>query len=232
MSSDLAIQDSGHGITVLYYKQVKKGFKFIGDDPEGKVIPISPEVRETVYNKTGITGSDPNVPARAYLDKFYLHNRCLLFPSGVWMSETAGVPHALINKAGTYLNFKMAGMTRLTALTDNASAICIGPDPDKDIGYYNRTVHKIDTDIIFDRTDRLLVATEEMWYDGDIVKAGQPYLTQRTGKLKLLNSGYVVEFWLDDINIEESLNDYVNMWINKRILLKERHAKNQTQAPQ
>ena len=119
-------------------------------------------------------------------------------------------------------------MTRLTALTDNASAICIGPDPDKDIGYYNRTVHKIDADIIFDRTDRLLVATQDMWYDGDIVKAGQPYLVQRTGKLKLLNSGYVVEFWLDDINIEESLNDYVNMWVNKQILLRERNAKNQT----
>jgi hypothetical protein len=71
-----------------------------------------------------------------------------------------------------------------------------------------------------------------MWYDGDIVKAGQPYLTQRTGKLKLLNSGYVVEFWLDDINIEESVTDYVNMWINKQIQLRERHAKNQTQAPQ
>ena len=51
-------------------------------------------------------------------------------------------------------------MTRLTALTDNASCICIGPDPDKDIGYYNRRVHRIDEDIIFDRTDRLLVATE------------------------------------------------------------------------
>ena len=229
MSSDLAIQDSGHGITVLYYNNVKKGFKFIGDDPEGKVIPISPEVRETVYTKTGITGSDPNVPARAYLDKFYLHNRCLLFPSGMWMSETAGVPHTLMYKAGAYCNFKMAGMTRLTALTDNASAICIGPDPGSDhIGYYARTVHKIDGDILFDRTDRVLVATQDMWYDGDIITAGKPYLVKRKGKLKLLNSGYVVEFWLDNVNIEQSVTDYVNMWVNKNILLKERRAKNKT----
>ena len=225
MKVDQCITDSGHGVTVLYYYNVKKGFKFIGDDPEGQVIPIPKDVREKVYNNCGVSGLDADMPAEAYLDKFYLHNRCLLFPSGVWMSETAGVPHALINKPGTYLNFKMAGMTRLTALTDNASAICIGPDPDKDIGYYNRRVHKIDTDIIFDRTDRLLVATQDMWYDGDIVKAGQPYHVQRTGKLKLLHSGYVVEFWLDDINIEESLNDYVNMWVNHKILLKERRAK-------
>ena len=68
---------------------------------------------------------------------------------------------------------------------------------------------------------------KEMWYDGDIVKAGQPYYVQRTGKLKLLKSGYVVEFWLDDINIEESVTDYVNMWINKQIQIRERNAKNQ-----
>tara|TARA_Y100000816_G_scaffold26448_1_gene16939 strand:- start:16 stop:702 length:687 start_codon:yes stop_codon:yes gene_type:complete len=225
--SEKVIQDSGHGVTILYYYNVEKGFKFIGDDPEGKVIPIPKDVRDRVYKNNNVSGLDSDMPAEAYLDKFYLHNRCLLFPSGVWMSETAGVPHALINKPGTYLNFKMAGMTRLTALTDNASAICIGPDPDKDIGYYNRTVHKIDADIIFDRTDKLLVATEEMWYDGDIVKAGQPYHVQRTGKLKLLKSGYVVEFWLDDINIEESVTDYVNMWINKQIQIRERNAKNQ-----
>ena len=228
MSSDFAIQDSGHGITVLYYNNVRKGFKFIGDDPEGKVIPISPEVRESVYNKTGITGSDPNVPARAYLDKFYLHNRCLLFSSGIWMSETAGVPHMLMYKAGTYLNYKMAGMTRLTALTDNASAICIGPDPGSDaLGYYNRKVTKVDSEILFDRTDRVLVATQNMWYDGDIINAGKPYLVKRKGKLKLLYSGYVVEFWLDNVNIEETITDYISMWIDNKIILRERNAKNQ-----
>ena len=227
MHSEKVIQDSGHGVTILYYYNVEKGFKFIGDDPEGKVIPIPKDIREKVYNNCGVSGLEDHMPAEAYLNKFYLHNRCLLFPSGMWMSETAGVPHTLMYKAGAYCNFKMAGMTRLTALTDNASAICIGPDPGSDhIGYYARTVHKIDGDILFDRTDRVLVATQDMWYDGDIVKAGQPYLVQRTGKLKLLHSGYVVEFWLDDINIEESLNDYVNMWVNKQILLKERRAKN------
>ena len=227
MLSDKVIQDFGHEVTVLYYNNVHKGYKFIGDDPESKIIKVPSDVLERVYNKLEMTGHEEHMPARAYLDKFYLHNRCLLFTSGMWMSETAGVPHILLYKPGAYCNFKMSGMTRLTALTDNASAICIGPDPDKDIGYYNRKVHKIDTDIIFDRTDRLLVATEEMWYYGDIVKAGQPYHVQRTGKLKLLKSGYVVEFWLDDINIEESVTDYVNMWINKQIQIRERNAKNQ-----
>ena len=228
MHSEKVIQDSGHGVTILYYYNVEKGFKFIGDDPEGKVIPISPEVRESVYNKTGITGSDPNVPARAYLDKFYLHNRCLLFTSGVWMSETAGVPHILMYKPGTYLNYKMAGMTRLTALTDNASCICVGPDPDgESLGYYNREVLKVDDDILYEHTKRILVATQDMWYDGDIIKAGKPYLVKRKGKLKLLHSGYVVSFWLDDVNIEETITDYISMWIDNRIVLKERNAKNQ-----
>ena len=51
-----------------------------------------------VYTKIGITGYDDDIPARAYLDKFYLHNRCLLFTSGIWMSETVGIPHALMYK--------------------------------------------------------------------------------------------------------------------------------------
>ena len=93
------------------------------------MIPIPEDIRKRVYNNCGVSGLEDNMPAEAYLDKFYLHNRCLLFPSGIWMSETAGVPHALINKAGTYLNFKMAGMTRLTALTDNACLLYTSPSP-------------------------------------------------------------------------------------------------------
>ena len=227
MLSDKVIQDFGHEITVLYYNNVHKGYKFIGDDPESKIIKVPSDVLERVYNKLEMTGHEDHMPARAYLDKFYLHNRCLLFTSGVWMSETAGVPHILMYKPGTYLNYKMAGMTRLTALTDNASCICVGPDPDgESLGYYNREVLKVDDDILYEHTKRILVATQDMWYDGDIIKAGKPYLVKRKGKLKLLNAGYMVEFWLDDVNIEESVTDYVNMWVNKNILLKERRAKN------
>ena len=228
MSSEQVIQDFGHEITVLYYNNVPKGYKFIGDDPENRCIKVPSDVLERVYNKLEMTGHEEHMPARAYLDKFYLHNRCLLFTSGMWMSETAGVPHMLLYKPGTYLNYKMAGMTRLTALTDDASAICIGPDPDgESLGYYARKVHKVDGDIIYDHINRILVATQDMWYDGDIIKAGKPYLVKRKGKLKLLHSGYVVEFWLDDVNIEETITDYISMWIDNRILLRERNAKNQ-----
>ena len=66
-----------------------------------------------------------------------------------------------------------------------------------------------------------------MWYDGDIINAGKPYLVKRKGKHKLLNSGYVVEFWLAKVNIEETITDYISMWIDNRIILKERNAKNQ-----
>ena len=228
MLSEQVIQDFGHEITVLYYNNVHKGYKFIGDDPENRIIKVPSDVLERVYNKLEMTGHEDHMPARAYLDKFYLHNRCLLFTSGVWMSETAGVPHILMYKPGTYLNYKMAGMTRLTALTDNASCICVGPDPDgESLGYYNREVLKVDDDILYEHTKRILVATQDMWYDGDIIKAGKPYLVKRKGKLKLLHSGYVVSFWLDDVNIEDTITDYISMWIDNRIVLKERNAKNQ-----
>lgn len=225
---DRVIQDFGHEITVLYYNNAKKGFKFIGDDPESKVIPVDEDVRERVYNKIGITGYDDDVPARAYLDKFYLHNRCLLFTSGIWMSETAGIPHALMYKPGAHCNFKMAGMTRLTALTDDASAICVGPDPHGDsLGYYARKVIPVETEIQYTVTNdyTILVPTQNMWYNGKIVNAGTPYRVTNSGKLKLINPGYVISFWLDDVDIEQSVTDYVQMWVNKQILIKERNAR-------
>ena len=73
----------------------------------------------------------------------------------------------------------------------------------------------------------MVVATQNMWFDGDIINAGKPYLVKRKGKLKLLNSGYVVEFWLDKVNIEETITDYISMWIDNKIILRERNAKNQ-----
>ena len=102
-----SIQDFGNKLTTLYYRNQKKGFKFIGDDPENKVIPIPMDAIEAMLTEYSLTGYEIDKPARAYIEKFYLHNRCLLFTEGIWMSETAGVPHALVYKPGTYLNFKI-----------------------------------------------------------------------------------------------------------------------------
>ena len=64
-----------------------------------------------------------------------------------------------------------------------------------------------------------------MWYNGKIVNAGTPYRVTNSGKLKLINPGYVISFWLDDVDIEQSVTDYVQMWVNKQILIKERNAR-------
>ena len=79
-----------------------------------------------------------------YVLRFYMHSRCLVFPSGIWMSETARYPQYLRYRPGANLSFRVSGMTRFTALTDNASAICIGADPDADqIPLLRRLVHKM-----------------------------------------------------------------------------------------
>ena len=71
MLSEKVIQDFGHEVTVLYYNNVHKGYKFIGDDPESKIIKVPSDVLERVYNKLEMTGHEEHMPARAYLDKFY-----------------------------------------------------------------------------------------------------------------------------------------------------------------
>ena len=223
------VQDFGNELTTLYYQNCKKGFKFIGDDPENKVIKVPQDIIEVMLSTLNLTGYEDHMPAREYLKRFYLHNRCLLFTEGVWMSETAGVPHALVYKPGTYLNFKMAGMTRLTALTDGASCICVGPDPGSDeLGYYKRLVHKVDTEVDFIPSSDIIdvvVPTQDMWYNGKQINAGTPFRITKAGKIKLIKPGYIVEFWLSDVNLEESVIDYCTMWVNKDIIFKERHAR-------
>ena len=226
---DKIVQDFGHELTTLYYQNCKKGFKFIGDDPENKVIKIPQDIIDIMLSTYNLTGLEDDMPATEYLKRFYLHNRCLLFTEGIWMSETAGVPHALVYKPGTYLNFKMAGMTRLTALTDGASCMCTGPDPGSDeLGYYKRLIHRVETEVDFipscDTID-VVVPTQEMWYNGKQVNAGTPYRITKPGKIKLIKPGYIVEFWLSDVNLEESVIDYCKMWVNKDIIFKERHAR-------
>ena len=46
MLSEQVIQDFGHEITVLYYNNVHKGYKFIGDDPENRIIKVPSDVLE------------------------------------------------------------------------------------------------------------------------------------------------------------------------------------------
>ena len=224
-----SIQDFGNKLTTLYYRNQKKGFKFIGDDPENKVIPIPMDAVEAMLTEYNLTGHEDDKPARAYLEKFYLHNRCLLFTEGIWMSETAGVPHALVYKPGTYLNFKIAGMTRLTALTDNASCICVGPDPgDEELGYYRRKVLRVvDQITVIPESDQIdvVVPTQHMYYNGQEVTPGTPFRITKPGILKLKEPGYVVQYWLSDVDIQDCLIDYCKFWVNKNITLVERRPK-------
>jgi len=221
MLRDQCITDSGHGVTVLYYKNVSKGYKFIGDDPEGRVIPIDKETREKVYKETGITGSDPNVPARAYLDKFYLHNRCLLFPSGVWMSETAKYPQYLRYRPGANLSFRVSGLTRFTSLTENGGALCVGIDPDaKKMPCLRRFVHVIDVNTVFQPQypHSYLIPTENCVYGGKEVKEGSIIKSHHDPHTAILEKkGYIIEYAEEPFTMEEAVLNYAGQWITKHI---------------
>ena len=69
-------------------------------------------------------------------------------------------------------------MTRLTALTDNASCIC-GSDPgDEELGYYRRKVLRVvDQITIVPESDEIdvVVPTQHMYYNGQEVTPGTPF---------------------------------------------------------
>ena len=226
MHSDKVIQDSGHGVTILYYYNVEKGFKFIGDDPEGRVIPIDKETREKVYNNCGISGLESDMPAKAYLDKFYLHNRCLLFPSGIWMSETARYPQYLRYRPGANTSFRVSGMTRFTALTDNCGAICVGYNPDADhILNLRREVHKIKDKTMFMPLSEqsYLIPTENCTFGdkkigmGEIAKAHTDF-----DEVVFEQSGYLIEYIKEPLTLEDELINYCHQWIDQKIEVFER----------
>ena len=91
-------RDCLDGITVLYYGGCQAGFKFFGDDPEEEKIYVKQDnidmVKQIHHDKLQVSAID-------YLRRFYAHSRCLLFPAGVWLSETAGYAQALRYRPGT-----------------------------------------------------------------------------------------------------------------------------------
>lgn len=222
---NLTIKDNCDGLTLLYFKDHPREFKFFGDDPETKkdLIPVDTLAR---LREEYFIGDD-----QRFVDEFgrrlYFHNRCLLFPHGVWMSETAGIPTALMYKPGTHLNFRISGVTRFTSLTDNCSAICIGPDPQmEELSYFERKVTKVKKILELNpmHPRSILIFTENFsgWNKefpaGTIIR--NPGISTQ---IHFENPGYVVEFWDGDVSVDYYAEEYAKMYNNKMVNLITRH---------
>ena len=141
MKNDYTVNDQLDHLTVLYHRGCKQGFKFFGDDPEEHKYYIKEEHIQLLKDTFGGLETLPV----DYLRRFYAHSRCLVFTSGVWMSETARYPQYLRFRPGANLSFRVSGLTRFTSLTDGGGALCVGIDPDaKEMPCLRRFVHVID----------------------------------------------------------------------------------------
>ena len=173
MKNDYTLNDQLDHLTVLYHRGCKKGFKFFGDDPEEHKYYIEDEHIELAKSLWPDKNKEfPN----DFLRRFYAHSRCLIFPTGVWMSETARYPQYLRFRPGANLSFRVSGLTRFTSLTDDGSALCVGVDPDADeMPCYKRFIHVINTSTIFEPTyaDSYLIPTENCVYGKDTVSEGR-----------------------------------------------------------
>ena len=85
-----------HIQTVLYHLGCHAGFKFFEDDLKKKKY-IKPHHIDMVRDKFGDISDFP----WEFLERFYLHSRCLLFPEGM-DSETAGYRQYLRYKPGVH----------------------------------------------------------------------------------------------------------------------------------
>ena len=218
MRNDYTLNDQLDHLTVLYHRGCKKGFKFFGDDPEEQKYYIQDEHIELAKSLWPDKNKEfPN----DYLRRFYAHSRCLIFPTGMWMSETARYPQYLRFRPGANLSFRVSGLTRFTSLTDNGSALCVGIDPDaNEMPCYKRFIHVINTSTVFEPTyaDSYLIPTENCVYgkdtvsEGRIIKANQDPL-----RLVFQKKGYMIEYTKEPFTMEEAVLNYAGQWVTKHI---------------
>ena len=218
MKHEYTINDQLDHLTVLYHRGCKQGFKFFGDDPEEHKYYIKDEHIELAKSLWPDKNKEfPN----DYLRRFYAHSRCLIFPTGMWMSETARYPQYLRFRPGANLSFRVSGLTRFTSLTDDGSALCVGIDPDaNEMPCYKRFIHVINTSTVFEPTyaDSYLIPTENCVYgkdtvsEGRIIKANQDPL-----RLVFQKKGYMIEYTKEPFTMEEAVLNYAGQWVTKHI---------------
>ena len=217
MKNDHTVNDQLDHLTVLYHRGCKQGFKFFGDDPEEHKYYIKEEHIQLLKDTFG--GLD-TLPVD-YLRRFYAHSRCLVFTSGVWMSETAKYPQYLRFRPGSNLSFRVSGLTRFTSLTDGGGALCVGIDPDaKEMPCLRRFVHVIDKNTMLQPmySNSYLIPTENCVYgkkeyrEGSIFKSNDEPVT-----VTFQNKGYLIEYTEEPFTMEEAVLNYAGQWITKHI---------------
>ena len=217
MKNDYTVNDQLDHLTVLYHRGCKQGFKFFGDDPEEHKYYIKEEHIQLLKDTFGDLGTLPV----DYLRRFYAHSRCLVFTSGMWMSETARYPQYLRFKPGANLSFRVSGLTRFTSLTEDSSALCVGIDPDaKEMPCLRRFVHVIDKNTMLQPmySNSYLIPTENCVYgkkeyrEGSIFKSNDEPVT-----VTFQNKGYLIEYTEEPFTMEEAVLNYAGQWITKHI---------------
>jgi hypothetical protein len=217
MKNDYTVNDQLDHLTVLYHRGCKQGFKFFGDDPEEHKYYIKEEHIQLLKDTFG--GLD-TLPVD-YLRRFYAHSRCLVFTSGVWMSETARYPQYLRFRPGANLSFRISGLTRFTSLTDGGGALCVGIDPDaKEMPCLRRFVHVIDKNTMMQPmySNSYLIPTENCVYgkkeyrEGSIFRSNDEPVT-----VTFQNKGYLIEYTEEPFTMEEAVLNYAGQWITKHI---------------
>ena len=217
MKNDYTVNDQLDHLTVLYHRGCKQGFKFFGDDPEEHKYYIKEEHIQLLKDTFGDLGTLPV----DYLRRFYAHGRCLVFTSGMWMSETARYPQYLRFRPGSNLSFRVSGLTRFTSLTDGGGALCVGIDPDaKEMPCLRRFVHVIDKNTMLQPmySNSYLIPTENCVYgkkeyrEGSIFKSNDEPVT-----VTFQNKGYLIEYTEEPFTMEEAVLNYAGQWITKHI---------------
>ena len=218
MKNEYTVTDQLDHLTVLYHRGCHQGFKFFGDDPEEHKEYIKDKHLELA--KTTWADQEAEFPID-FLKRFYAHSRCLVFTSGIWMSETAKYPQYLRYRPGANLSFRVSGLTRFTSLTEGGGALCVGIDPDaKKMPCLRRFVHVIDTNTVFQPqyANSYIIPTENCVYGKKTVSEGHIFKSSNDPiTVTFQNKGYLIEYTEEPFTMEEAVLNYAGQWVTKHI---------------
>ncbi len=195
-----------HGFEILSCLSARQGKKIFGNDPD--IVEVVPEfdiLADWISKNPGGKVEAGETLIRKYgLHNATVHHRSILFTSK-WKSDALSMPdHSLLYHAGSYSQYKLPGVVRLTSQEADGSSVCIGP---KNGDNFQRYVHKIDESTTFKpkTLNSIILPTEDCYLQGFKLKQHFAFkcTVDEYQSLNITKPMYIIEFTTNPVNAVE-----------------------------
>ncbi len=195
-----------HGFEILSCVSAREGKKIFGNDPDiTEVVPEFDILADWITkNPSGKVAANEDLIRKYGLHNATVHHRSILFTSK-WKSDALTMPdHSLLYYPGSYSQYKLPGVVRLTSQEKDGSSVCVGP---LDAKNYARYVYKIDESTTFKpkTVGSIIVPTEDCFVQGFKLNQHMAFKcsVDEWQSLNITKAMYLLEFTTNEVNAVE-----------------------------